>query len=144
MPRKLIKSESAGDVPFLADAYERGIIQDREALAVLSVRESRSRKGYLITTEKCLIYLYKSSSWIEPLIETVTEFCENQHGFEILIIVEIDEENGIEVQVDEEIPRIWTLSKKIGNGVLMSVELPNSGKTKNKLTRRQRSQQQAT
>jgi hypothetical protein len=144
MLRKLIKSEPAGDLPFLADAYERGIVEDREALPVISVRESRSRKGYLITTEKCLVYLYKSSSWVQPLIETVTDFCQNQHGFEIVIIVEIDEENGIEVQVDEEIPRIWTLSKKIGNGVLMSVELPNSGKTTNKLTRRQRSLKQAT
>jgi hypothetical protein len=138
--KKLIKSNtSAGEKPFLADAYEAGIVVDGEVLPILLIRESRSRKGYLITTEVALVYLYKSSGWVEPLLEQVTSFCESQHGFEVVIVVDVDEENGIHIEVDEQIPRIWNYVKKLGNGVVMTCLQDISGNSKKTLTRRERS-----
>lgn len=138
--RKLSKAESTStDKPFLADAYEAGLIQDGEVLPILTIRESRSRKGYLITTEKALVYLYKSSGWVEPLLEQVGLFCEEEHGYEVVLVVNIDEENGIHIEVDEQIPRIWNLSKKLGNGTVMTSGQETSGSEKKTLTRRERS-----
>jgi hypothetical protein len=140
--KKLVKSESVvSEKSFLADAYEAGEIEDGEVLPILSIRESRSRKGYLVTTEKCLVYFYKSSGWIEPLLAQATAYCEEEHGYEIVMIVDPEEENGIRIEVDEQIPRIWNLSKKLGNGTVMTSGQQNSGNKIKTLTRRERSKE---
>jgi hypothetical protein len=142
--RPLGKSNtSSSEKRFIQDAYEDGEIIDGEVLPILSVRESRSRKGFLITTEKALVFLYKSSGWIYPLLEEIRVFCEEKHGYDIVLVVDPDEESGIRVEVDEQVPRIWTVSKKLGNGTLMESVSPLSGqKTGKGLTRRERSQLQ--
>ena len=138
--RKLVKSERVeSERLFLAEAYEAGLIEDGEVLPILSIRESRSKKGYLVTTEKCLVYFYKSSGWIDPLLEQVTSFCENEHGFEVVMVVDEDEENGVRIEVDEQIPRLWNLSKKLGNGTVMTSGQDHSGYREKTLTRRERS-----
>jgi len=131
---------SASEKKFIQEAYEDGEIIDGEILPILSVRESRSRKGFLITTEKALVFLYKSSGWISSLLEEIRLFCEEKHGYDIVLVVDPEEESGIRVEVDEQIPRIWTVSKKLGNGTLMESVSPLSGpKTEKGLTRRERS-----
>jgi hypothetical protein len=138
--KRLLKSDSAAnDKPFLAEAYEAGLVMEGEVLPIQIIRESRSRKGYLITTEKALVYLYKSSGWVEPLLEQVTSYCESQHGFEVVIVIDLEEENGIHIEVDDQIPRIWNFVKKLGNGVVMTCIQDVSGNNKKTLTRRDRS-----
>lgn len=140
--KKLVKSGSVvNEKLFLADAYEAGEIEDGEVLPILSIRESRSKKGYLVMTEKCLVYFYKSSGWIEPLLGQATAYCEEEHGYELVLIVDPEEENGVRVEVDEQIPRIWNLSKKLGNGSVMMCGQQNSGNKIKTLTRRERSKE---
>lgn len=139
--KKLVKASAPENTgkPFLADAFEAGIVSEDEVLEILSVRETRSRKGYLITCEKCLVFLYKSSGWVEPLLETLTSFTESSHGYAVSVVVREEEENGIEIHVDENIDRNWVVLKKFGNGLVIQQELLSTGK-KIKMTRRERSQ----
>lgn len=140
--KKLTKSvaQVQEGLPFLADAYEAGIVTDGEVLEILSVRETRSKKGYLLTCEKCLVFLFKSSGWVEPLMETLMAYTTYAHGYAVSVVVSEEEENGIEIHVDENVDRIWVLVKKFGNGLLIQQESALSGK-KLKMTRRERSQQ---
>ena len=138
--RKLDKSSAPDEkgLPFLAEAFESGAVIEGQLLEILSVRETRSKKGYLITCEECLIFLYKSSGWLAPLMELLQTYVSDTHGYAVSIVVREEEENGIEVHVDENIDRIWVELKKFGNGTLIQQESQISGK-KLKMTRRERS-----
>lgn len=134
---KLSAPEEKG-LPFLAEAFESGIVIEGQLLEIISIRETRSKKGYLITCKECLIFLYKSSGWLQPLVELLKAYVSETHGYAVSIVVREEEENGIEIHVDENIDRIWIELKKFGNGVVIQQESQNSGR-KLKMTRRERS-----
>lgn len=140
--KKLQKSATSesGGLPFLAEAYEMGLLTEGEVLEILSVRESRSKKGFLLTTEKCLIFLFKSSAWVEPLLDILNEYVTSSHGYAVSVVVREEEENGIEIHIDENIDRIWIVLKKFGNGIVIQQESINTGK-KIKMTRRERAKE---
>lgn len=126
--RKLEKKTSSGNgmKPFLQQAYDQGLVQDRDCLEVFSVRETKNKAGILLETAKFVCLVYKSSEWYSSIIDICVEMVETDPGNALMLAVEPEETDGFELYVDTDEARLWTVTKKFGG--VKSYEHLTSGK----------------
>jgi hypothetical protein len=130
-----------GQLPFLNEAYDEGLITEGEMIEILEIKMTNSRNGYLIRTEKCVVLLYKSSTWIPVLESSMEELMDQNPSFYFGFIVDSDAPQGIELVIDEDVPRFWSKGKKFGAGIVYKShisEVPDAGTTRK--ARRMKSQ----
>jgi hypothetical protein len=107
-----------GQLPFLNEAYDEGLVIEGEVVEILEVKETNSKSGYLLRTDKCVVLLYKSSTWIPVLESSIEELLAENPSFFFGFIVDSDSPQGVELIIDEEIPRFWSKGKKFGAGIV--------------------------
>lgn len=114
MKRAISGSESfSGALPFLEEALQKGSVTVGQSYEVVEVSESRKRTGYLIKTKLFLIFLFKSSSMVDALIETMEEMVNMNPSYSIWVTVNDDTVEGFSMYVDEDIFTLWQYSKKL-------------------------------
>jgi hypothetical protein len=107
-----------GQLPFLNEAYDEGLVIEGELIEIVEIKMTNSRNGYLLRTPKCVILLYKSSTWIPVLESSIEELLTENPSFFFGFIVDSDSPQGIELIIDEDVPRLWSKGKKFGAGIV--------------------------
>ena len=133
---------NSGQKPFLQQAFNLGLVKEDDCLEILSIRETQSKSGYLLETDKCVQLVFKSSPWAEPLVEILLELSELDPGFALMLTVREENTGGMELWVDEDEARLWTVLKKFGG--LTSYEHTMSAKNQTvSISRKQRKEKAA-
>lgn len=122
-----------GGLPFLDRALEAGIAQIGLSVEIKSVAETRKRTGYLLKSDKWMVFLYKSSELIPALIETIEKMINENVGYQILMEPSEETVDGVDIWLDDGIFRQWTFQKKMN---VLSVFVSGSGETKKTSQRR--------
>ena len=122
-----------GGLPFLDRALEAGIAQIGLSVEIKSVAETRKRTGYLLKSDKWMVFLYKSSELIPALIETIEKMINENVGYQILMEPSDETVDGVDIWFDDGIFRQWTFQKKMN---VLSVFVSGSGETKKTSQRR--------
>ena len=122
-----------GGLPFLDRALEAGIAEIGLSVEIKSVAETRKRTGYLLKSDKWMVFLYKSSELIPALIETIEKMINENVGYQILMEPSEETVDGVDIWLDDGIFRQWTFQKKMN---VLSVFVSGSGETKKTSQRR--------
>ena len=122
-----------GGLPFLDRALEAGIAQIGLSVEIKSVAETRKRTGYLLKSDKWMVFLYKSSELIPALIQTIEKMINENVGYQILMEPSEETVDGVDIWLDDGIFRQWTFQKKMN---VLSVFISGSGETKKTSQRR--------
>jgi len=119
-------SSGNGQKPFLNVCYEQGDVEDGEKVEVRKVKETQSRAGFIVETDLFVVLLYKSSPWAEPLVSFLESMLSTDPGYALFVIVEPDSPQGIEMEWDETIGRLWRKERKFGGGILYTPSTPGA------------------
>ena len=122
-----------GGLPFLDRALEAGIAQIGLSVEIKSVAETRKRTGYLLKSDKWMVFLYKSSELVPALIEAIEKMINENVGYQILMEPSDETVDGVDIWFDDGIFRQWTFQKKMN---VLSVFVSGSGETKKTSQRR--------
>ena len=122
-----------GGLPFLDRALEAGIAQIGLSVEIKSVAETRKRTGYLLKSDKWMVFLYKSSELVPALIEAIEKMINENVGYQILMEPSDETVDGVDIWFDDGIFRQWTFQKKMN---VLSVFVAGSGETKKTSQRR--------
>jgi len=133
--RKLLvpTSGSLGQLPFLNDAYDRGLVNNGDSFKVKRIAETRSKSGFLLTTDRFVVLLYKSSPWAEVLVSTLLELIEEDPSNPIYLTVDESQPQGVELWIEEDEGCIWAVEKKFGGVTVWTPTIgvvPGSGITR--------------
>lgn len=111
-----------GIKPFLADAYEVGIVKDGEVLSVSKVKESNSKAGWSIHTESCIVFLFKSSPVCDVVIELLSELVKKNPAEAMLIEIDANEAAGFHLGLSDEAEWLWVKQKKLGSTTVFTCQ----------------------
>ena len=104
--------ETPGQLPFLDVLLEAGKVQVGQVFEISEVSESRKRSGFLLKNDDFMIFLWKSSEILRPLIAELEKFSLTAHAPSLW--VEISDENveGFELYFDDVELRQWVKNRK--------------------------------
>jgi len=122
---------SNGIKPFLADAYESGLVKDGDVHTVIKVKESNGRSGFSIHADSFIAFLFKSSPMCDVLLETLEDLLRTNPAPNLLIEIDSDSAFGFHLGLTEECSVMWTKGKKLGSTIVYSPK-PASGTPKAK------------
>jgi hypothetical protein len=108
----LAQNPSPGQLPFLDVAFEAGLVKMGETIEVDEVSESKKRSGYVLRTEKFMIFLWKSSEMIQPLIGELERYSQLPDAPSLWLEVSDQNVEGFELFFETSQARQWVKSKK--------------------------------
>ena len=105
-------AESAGQLPFLDVLLETGKIQVGQVFELSEVSESRKRSGYLLKSDDFMIFLWKSSEILRPLLAELEKFSLAAHAPSLWCEVSEETVEGFVLYFDDVELRQWVKSRK--------------------------------
>jgi hypothetical protein len=108
----LVTGLESGQVPFLEQALERGIVSKGLSYEITEVVESRKRTGYLLKSTLFIIFLWKSSPILDPLLAELEALTRTNPAEALYVELTDTSVEGFEVWFDNEVERMWTKGKK--------------------------------
>lgn len=109
---KLQVAETPGQLPFLDVLLETGKIQVGQVFEISEVSESRKRSGYLLKSEDFMIFLWKSSEVLTPLLAELEKFSLAAHAPSLWCEVSEETVEGFALYFDDAELRQWVKNRK--------------------------------
>ena len=108
----LAQNPTPGQLPFLDAAFEAGLVTLGESFEILEVSESKKRSGYVLRADKFMIFLWKSSEMVAPLIAELERYAQTAEAPSLWVEVSDQSVEGFELFFEDSKPRQWVRSKK--------------------------------
>ena len=105
-------AESAGQLPFLDLLLESGKVQVGQVFEISEVSESRKRSGYLLKSDDFMIFLWKSSELLLPLLAELERFALSAHAPSLWCEISEETVEGFALYFDDVELRQWAKSRK--------------------------------
>lgn len=108
----IVSTSTAGQVPFLDQAIEKGIVSVGLSYEITEIAESRKRTGWILRSERFIIFIFKSAAIAEVLLETCEKLVETNPAPALYCEVNDDTVDGFSLWLEDAEPRAWTKGKK--------------------------------
>jgi len=108
----IVESVTPGQIPFLDQLIEKELVFPGDCFEIHEVSESRKRTGFILKADRFMIFLWKSSEVLQPLLSELEEMARQPHAPSLWIEVSEKNVEGFIVYFDDEPLRQWVRSKK--------------------------------
>jgi len=107
------EDSTVGRLPFLDKAVSVGTATVGNSYEVLEVSESRNKSGFLFKTDVFMVFLFKSSELVMPLLAELEKLCRMNPAPAMYFEVTDTTVEGFCVWFDDDEDRQWVKSKKM-------------------------------
>lgn len=120
------------DLDFAADYLKANPKEDKKTFEISELQAARSGKGYILRTDKFLIWLWKKQKEASQILEALTFYCDKGKGYALVCQLDKKAKNGFRLGVDTEKPVTWyetVKGKKYATtqDILLPSEVESSG-----------------
>jgi hypothetical protein len=105
-------TENPGQLPFLDVLLESGKIQVGQVFELSEVSESRKRSGYLLKSDDFMIFIWKSSEILQPLLAELERFALAAHAPSLWAEISEESVEGFALYFDDAELRQWVKNRK--------------------------------
>ena len=113
MARRLLnESTSTGQLPFLDQLWESGIVKIGQTFEVKEISESKKRTGYILRTDEFMVFLWKSGGIVDQLILELEQACKLADAPSLWLEVSENNVEGFDLFFEDNEPRQWVQSRK--------------------------------
>ena len=109
---KIATNPTPGQVPFLDAAFEAGLVELGQTFEILEISESKKRSGFVLRADQFMIFLWKSSEMVAPLIGELERYVQMADAPSLWVEVSDQNVEGFELFFEDAKPRQWVKSRK--------------------------------
>lgn len=105
----------SGSLDFLNDWLEANPKNKEKQFPVVEIKLAKSKKGYIVSTDKFMVFLWKKSKVATMLVQAMDVWInmEPDTGYELLVVLDPKTKDGYKLGVDKEKKVTWF---QMGNG----------------------------
>jgi hypothetical protein len=109
------EDNGSGSLDFLNDWLEANPKNKEKQFPIVEIKLAKSKKGYIVSTEKFMVFLWKKSKVATMLVQAMDVWInlEPGSGFEMLVVLDSKTKDGYKLGVDKEKHVTWF---QMGNG----------------------------
>jgi hypothetical protein len=109
------EDNGTGSLDFLNDWLEANPKNKEKQFSVTEIRLAKSKKGYIVSTGKFMVFLWKKSKVATMLVEAMNVWInvEPDTGFDLVIALDPKSKDGYKLGVDKDKKVTWF---QMGNG----------------------------
>lgn len=122
------EDSGTGSLGFLNEWLEENPKNKQKEFDIVEIKAVKSGKGYLLSTDKFMIFLWKKSKLVTQLIEAFNVWVnlEPDTGFRLVCVLNPKTKDGYQIAADKETKVTWFT---MGNGYTQTEESAYSEET---------------